>query len=168
MSASSWITYGPQANWSDPSQRKSRNYFVEERSRIFIVKYVDLPKSTSNATAEITSIPSVSEDDFLDLWYEGDLSEFEHVVQGYKPEGRGSYKVTFKELNDVVRRLEHLALHKTVVLKNAAGKKLSVEMLKPRVPLKTVTLRPVPISLFIFSNFRSKFSHFRVKKGRCL
>ena len=80
------------------------------------------------------------------MFYGGDLSYLEPEIYGYKPEGRGCFKVTFNELTDAVKKLERdLFFGKNVVLKNANGKKIMVDVVRPRVPLKTVTLRPVPL-----------------------
>ena len=125
---------------------QSKTYFVENRSRVFVVKYDG--EDVSNSINDNANNPlSVSESDFLDLWYDsGELNHLEKYIQGYKPEGKGSFKVTFTDVgNDEIKALEKQLYSQTVTFKNAKGKKLKLQLFRPRTPIKTVTLRPVPL-----------------------
>ena len=77
--------------------------------------------------------------------YDGDLKYLEPYVQGYKPEGRGTFKITFTERTDNVVKLQNQIRSGSNTFKNAKGTEICVQILNPRSPTKTVTLRPVPL-----------------------
>ena len=54
--------------------------------------------------------------------------------------------MTFTDVgNDEIKALEKQLYSQTVTFKNAKGKKLKLQLFRPRTPIKTVTLRPVPL-----------------------
>ena len=126
-----------------------RKFFVEERSRIFVVKYVDLPSDKTkvdNIEEHKQRSPTVNESAFLNLFYDGgDLQYIESAIQGYKPEGNGGFKVTFYKMTSEVEQFIKTISRDAAILTNSAGVRLSVRVFRPWVPTKVVTLRPIPL-----------------------
>ena len=141
-------------SWARPAGYNTgqKSFFHEKQSRIFVTKYVDdnnkVHNSNVNNTTDQDPQKSVNESDFLNLFYGGDLSRLEPCVRGYKPEGRGTFKVTFYDINNaIVKEFEKsIALSNFEInVKTADNKVIVLKMYMPRLPRKTVTLRPVPI-----------------------
>ena len=113
----------------------NKNYFYETRSRVFVVKYIDGEKKGNG----------VSENDFLDLFYGGEFKSLEPDIRGYKPEGKGAYKVTFYAISENVENMEAKLIGHESVCFTANKVQVSVRFFRPREPVKKVVLRPVPI-----------------------
>ena len=114
-------------------------FFVQERTRIFVAKYKNVKADKDGRT------PHVSEADFLDLFYENEeLKHVEPNIQGYKPEGKGTYQVTFYEINQDINELERVMYGEGHDYRTPGGIVITIQLYKPRVPTKTVTFRPVP------------------------
>ena len=111
-----------------------KSYFHEQRTRVFHLTYA--AKSTKN-------IP-VKESDFQHLLYNGGLASLLKHVQGYKAEGKGTFKVTFFAIPHQTKLFQVLTKHKTK-FKSSTGTLIEVDMSIPMSPIKTVTLKPVPL-----------------------
>ena len=132
-----------------PSHRKS--FFYEKRARILAITYAEEKDRILTNQDATTRQVNVTEDDFLDLFYGGQLHPLESLIQGYKPEGKGAFKVTF--INAAFEDQRYIeferelcnSIENGVIFENGKKKKLQVKLFKPRSPKKTITLRPVPI-----------------------
>ena len=132
-------------SWASIAGRTNK-FFFEDRSKIFLLDFVDEKGNNANVDAVNGNVKKiVKEDDFLDLLYGGELQFLEPFVQGYKPEGRGAFKVTFKTITEDLIRLQNDTKLGRDIYANAKGVKIHVRILNPRSPTKTVTLRPVPL-----------------------
>ena len=142
-----------QRSWASSrhSSGQNKSFFYEKRSRVLATSYVEDKDKFIADNDNVMKQVNVSEDDFLNLFYGGELSDLEPLIQGYKPEGKGAYKVTFtvNGINDdKFKSFEKdllLALQNGIIYKNAKQKRILIKIYMPRSPKKTITLRPVPI-----------------------
>ena len=111
-------------------------FFKEENTRMFYVARNENVKSNTN------TVNDVSHEDFLGIFYGGDLDHMKDnliAFRGFK----GVFKITFKEIDAEVRRLEKY-LKTANILLNSDKKRINLRMSEAWQPTKTLSFHPVP------------------------
>ena len=105
------------------------NFLVRDRTRIFY------DRNNTKANAE----------EFMEIFCHGGslYNVCKNNIEAWTSPSRGSYLVTFKEINSAIKKLE-VDLRDSKILRSATNKDFEVRIGEPYRSAKHVTLRPVP------------------------